>query len=92
MNEPARAKKSLGVIWIDPFVVYVLVHAYSDRSAFHVCGITKERIVAETWFNANSDNDVFECKDGASPRDPMKDPIVGWRTRMDEIRSKGAKQ
>jgi hypothetical protein len=46
-------------------MIYVLIHEYSDRSAFKVCGITEDRSVAKAWFHAgraadNRETSVYE--------------------------------
>jgi hypothetical protein len=35
-------------------MIYVLIHEYSDRSAFKVCGVTEDRNMAKAWFHAGT--------------------------------------
>ena len=49
-------------------MVYVLTFEYSDKSGFHVCGVTANRTVAATWYNANDDNYVYEIDIDSDPK------------------------
>ena len=59
-------------------IVYVLTHAYSDKSAFNVCGVTETLDVATTWYRANNENDVFVCDLNKPPTHPIN-ALKGWR-------------
>jgi hypothetical protein len=37
---------------------YVLTHEYSDKSGFHVCGLTESPAVVDAWMSAGKG----ECK------------------------------
>ncbi len=39
-------------------MVYVLTFEYCDKLGFHVCGVTANRTVAATWYNANDENTI----------------------------------
>lgn len=44
-------------------MTYILTHEYSDRSGFTICGVTELRKMAECWFNANDENNVYFIQD-----------------------------
>ncbi len=58
--------------------VFVLTHAFSDNSGFHICGATTNYAMAETWFNANQENDIYAI-DLEDAQTTWNDAISGWR-------------
>ena len=66
--------------------MYVLTHSYVDRSAFHICGVTANRDIAETWYAAGDDNDVYEINEHANPVSPYE-AHTSWKDekRVEEI-------
>lgn len=67
-------------------MIYILVHCYIDKSALHVCGATDNLLVAQAWYNANDENDIFVADPMAAPEYWMKG-IKGWR-QMEMDRNK----
>lgn len=61
--------------------VYVLTHEYSDRSGFSICGVTEEIAVANAWYQANDETNVYEASVSTSPNHWMEG-IEGWRQRF----------
>lgn len=48
-------------------IVYVLTHEFSDKSGFHVCGVTDSNHVAMTWTRAGDENKVYACDLNGTP-------------------------
>jgi hypothetical protein len=38
---------------------FVLTHEYSDKSGFHICGVTKSFEVAVAWYRGNDENHIY---------------------------------
>jgi hypothetical protein len=61
-------------------VVYVLTHEYSDRSGFDVCGATELPIVADTWYKANDENNVYTLDTNISAK-RWTEGVKGWKQK-----------
>lgn len=59
-------------------MIYVLIHAYTDRSATRVCGATTLVEVAKAWYAGNDENDVVEFGEHADVV-PKELAPPGWR-------------
>jgi hypothetical protein len=59
-------------------VIFVLVHAYYDRSGFNVCGVTDDSAVAKAWYQANDENDIYEVELNTLPA-CWNEGLKGWR-------------
>ena len=62
--------------------MYVLVHSYFDKSAFHICGCTEKLVVATTWYNSGDENDVYE-----TVVDEVKEWCTGYKSWRQNERS-----
>ncbi len=59
-------------------MVYVLTHEYADKSGFHICGVTESSLVADTWFRANDENNIYEFNEIDLPPQNWMTGVRGW--------------
>lgn len=69
--------------------MYLLTFEYSDRSSFNVCGITDNELVADAWYHANDETNVYVVAMNEEPTHWMVG-IKGWRQLDRENKVKGA--
>lgn len=65
-------------------MVYVLTFEYSDKSAFRVCGVTESHEVAEAWFRANDETNVYAIAKGDLTTRWI-DGLDGWRKERSHV-------